>query len=398
MTVNGHSDGHQRHAMEEVAVSRKIRTLALALAATLAVAPFVFAQSQSTILRAGAARLVHLQADATADNAGNGSPDSDPDDGGWDGVNLTVDIAHSSNASSTNAYGVSAIGMALALSRNSASISALVACLDTYSGIVANPAIASGPDPTFLFLLRRLTSDQTFADEARNRWDLAINSLGAGDVEAAGRAIKQARIDQGIPDIYPWDISWFVISATRLDNLFPGEGFALSASLLSQVVLNDLLSPQPTFDVDDATRDYYDLGLIGAALTLRITNISPTQSTALLNRILSRQNPDGSWGFNDLLPGANLQSTAYAVIVTKLFRSFPGSEEARQAGADYLASLQAGNGGFPWGGGPTEVPQANSEILLALTLVAPSSPFVGRIPPDPLLPSPIATPLAIRVP
>ena len=105
--------------------------------------------------------------------------------------------------------------MALAYQRNAASFNAFITCLDAYSAMATDPAIVSGADPTFFFLMRRLTSDNTFANEARAKWNLAIDALGGGDVTAAAQAIKQRRVTEGHPDLYPWDIAWFVISANR---------------------------------------------------------------------------------------------------------------------------------------------------------------------------------------
>jgi hypothetical protein len=378
----------------------RMRTIgSIALAALVWAPAAAFGQgSLTTILRDGSSRIVHLQADVTADNAGNGNPDTDPDDGGWDLLVTTSATAHTPSPSALTTYGVTSIGMALALQRNAATTNALVACLGAYQNMASNPAIAAGPDPVFLFLMRRLTQDTTFADAARAKWDAAIQSLGNGDVEAAGRAIKQARIDQGTPDLYPWDMCWFVISATRLDHLFPGQGFALSASLLSQIVLNDLISPSPTFDVTATNRDFYDLGLAGALLSLRVTNISPSQSNSLLTRLIARQNPDGSWGFSDLQPTGNIQSTAYSIIACRLFRPNAAARTAREAASNYLASIQAVNGGFPFDTNGMEVPEADSEALLAIFFVPPTAPFAPLVAPDLPEPTPVAVPLAIEIP
>ncbi|MBI1851743.1 MAG: hypothetical protein HYR85_15485 [Planctomycetes bacterium] len=374
---------------------RFVRFVALA---TLALTPSLAFGQLNTILRNGAGRIVRLQADVTADNAGNGNPDADPDDGGWDLLDATSDTAHSGSASSRTTYGITSIGMALALQRGAASTNALVACLGAYSNMVSNPAIAAGPDPLFLYLMRRLTLDRTFADAAHAKWDAAIQSLGNGDVEAAGRAVKQARIDQGTPDLYPWDLCWFIISASKLANLFPGEGFELKASLLSQIVLNDLLAPTHTFDVNDATRDFYDLGIVGALLSLRVTNISPGQANLLLTRVLNRQNLDGSWGFSDAQPAGNLQSTSYAVVALRLFRANASAGVARQAGSNYLAARQGANGGFQFDVAGMEAPEADSEVLFALSLVPPTTPFAPIAAPELPEPMPIAVPLEIEIP
>ncbi len=336
--------------------------------------------TQTTILRSGSSRLVRLQADRTADNAGNGFSDADPDDGGWDhAVNISGG-GHSANPSPPNTTTVTSIGLAMAFRRGAANYNAFISCLDAYLAMASDPAIVSGADGTFLYLMNRLGGDPTFAQEARDKWNLAIDSLGGGDVNAAAQAIKQRRVAQGFPALYPWDISWFVISASRLDRLFPGEGFLLNGTIFAQAILNDLLSQTPTFDVFDASQPYYDIGVIGACIALRVVALSPGQYNALLDRILSRQNVDGSWGWNDTYPEGNPQTTAYAVIASRLFRNRADANAAKLAGANYLASLQMSNGGFHYYCGGDEVTEADGEILFALSLVAPVNPPAGLCP------------------
>ncbi|MBI3846846.1 MAG: hypothetical protein HY292_19655 [Planctomycetes bacterium] len=363
---------------------RKRVPLVILLSLALAPSPGAWAQpTQRDVLRNGTARLVKLQADRTADNAGNGYSDGDPDDAGWDASVSTADTGHSSQSSPPNTYGVTAVGMALAYQRNAASFNAFIACLDAYSEMANDPAIVSGADPTFLFLMRRLTADNTFANEARAKWNLAIDALGGGDVTAAAQAIKQRRVTEGHPDLYPWDIAWFVISANRLEKLFPGQGFTLDSTIFAQAVLNDLLAQTPVFDVNDATKDFYDIGLVGAALALRVVGLAPTQYNSLLDRIVARQNADGSWGFDDPHRAGNVQTTAYAAIVCKLFRNRGDAIGAKNAAANWLAASQMTNGGFHAYCGFDEVPEADGEALFAINLVPPTAAVILPCPQAP---------------
>jgi len=115
--------------------------------------PNMYPMGLSNALVAGANYLVHAQADITEDNAGNGldgfETPEDPDDGGWDWVSTI--FTHSTSASSTNLFGVTAMGLYYAYLETS-DPAYMTAMDDVAVQMAIDATIDSGPDITFLIL------------------------------------------------------------------------------------------------------------------------------------------------------------------------------------------------------------------------------------------------------
>jgi len=379
-----------------------MRTLIAILTALGLLAVAARAQTQADVITKGTDRMMELQADITADNAGNGpegseSPD-DPDDGGWDFLIPLGEPSHSMDASPTNIYGACALGMAVGFGKNRNQPRGLIGLLDAYRGFLADPTINSGPDPAFLARLSKITGDPTYQEFALETWLSALADIGGDpeDPRATAEVIRDVRDGQGIPGIYPWDLSLFVISAIVLEKAFRNGEFRPQAVAIANVISEDLVSPDPIFDITDTNQDFYDIGLAGVVIALRATGVLPSLADEVRDLVLSRQNPDGSWGFSDQFPGASYQETAYSVVALFLYRNHVPSLAARTAGSTFIATTQLPSGGWDlFMDGTTELTEANGECVLAVSLVRPQpseSPIV--LSPRPHLP--VARPFSIR--
>ncbi len=376
----GMSRGRDRRA-------RGVTVTVAAIALALLLSPCARAQTQSEVITKGTDRLIDLQADILADNAGNGAEGSetpdDPDDGGWDFTIALGEPSHSVGASPTNIYGACALGSALGFQRGTNQPRALLGLIDAYQGFVADPTINSGPDAAFLTQLWKITGDETYRDFARDNWYSALNDIGGDpfDPRATAEAIRDSRSGQGIPGIYPWDLSLFVISAIALEKAYRNNEFRPQAVAIANVISEDLVSANPLFDISDPTQNFYDIGLAGIVIALKGTGVLPSMADSTRDLILSRQNVDGSWGFSDNFPTASYQETAYSVVALFLYRNHTPSRDARTAGSTFIATTQLPSGGWDlYMDGSTELTEANGECILAVSLVKPSSTFASEPP------------------
>ncbi len=333
---------------------------------------FGSSSGSADILGDGGHRLVDLQADMTADNAGNGFDDTDPDDGGWDWYLLPSDSAHSSSASPENLFGVTANGL-LSAFQAEGGLRLAIGILDAYYGIVENPDIDSGPDFGFLVALSEISGDPYYANLARDRWDLKMASYGGADSLAL--LIKESRH----PDwdgLIPWDIGLFIESAMALQEYFPGQGYLSDAIDMADVIYNDISSPSPYFDMEDETEPAYTLGLQGIVVSFGLTDVYLDYGVDAALILLNSQNTDGSWGWNADYPDGDEQSTAYVVMGFGILDvPYRIVNNAAQRGSDWLASRQEPNGGWDLGG--YEYPEVNGECLRAIGYYQPAANAFG---------------------
>ncbi|MCK5840181.1 MAG: hypothetical protein KAG99_10040, partial [Bacteroidales bacterium] len=123
-------------------------------------------------LVAGADYLRHAQADVTEDNAGNGNPDIDPQDGGWNWVLISPIFTHSAANSSTNLYGATPQGLHNAY-LSSADATYLTAMQDAATVMIGNPNIRSAADLIFLMKFQDLPgiTPDIYKDAAKAKFD-----------------------------------------------------------------------------------------------------------------------------------------------------------------------------------------------------------------------------------
>jgi len=371
----------------------------LAIFALLGGVSIALGQTQKEVIEKGGNRLVDLQADVTADNAHNGAEGSedpdDPDDGGWDWSLTPETPSHSSSPSPTNTYGATVFGPSLGFLKGANDPRILIGLLDAFHGMEADPTINSGPDPAFLVQLYKITKDPHYGDLAKQVWYSALNDIGGDpfDPRATAEVIRDARLGQGIPAIYPWDVGLFIMSAMVLEKAYKNNEFKPQAIAMANVVMEDLVSADPVFDRTDSMQWFYDIGLIGSVMCLKLTNVLPSLAIEIRDMVIDRQNEDGSWGWSDEYPQADYQSTAYAVLALFLYRAHPESADARQAGSNFIASTQMENGGWDlYLDGTEENAEADGECILAIALVAPN---LGIYQPGEVVGPPVHTARAV---
>ena len=380
--------------IHDVAETRKWKSAAIlgsAVIAALALAPGASAQ---TPISSAVDRLCALQADITGDNARNGTPDTDPNDGGWDFNISLATTGHSIAPSDENTYGVTALGLIRAWKRVGRSPRVVITLSDTANGMVGRPEVDTGLDFAYLLLSGGLLGDPTYKPAAKARWDAKMIEVGGPG--ALAQAIISGRHAEGNDGLIPWDINQWVMSSFFLEKSFPGEGYRQQGQIMAQAIFNDLFSVNPNFDKDDPNEAYYHLGLMGAHLAFRLTRQFSAEAEVLRFNLVSRQDAGGGWSIDANFPGPHVQTTAWVVTSLFLFANDPFYFNSAQRGANYLAGVQDANGGWNLGGGD-ENTQVDGESILALALFPPSS-FAGAFAPPqaPVTSRPTAKPFRVR--
>jgi hypothetical protein len=356
---------------------------------------------------AAAHYLRRSQSDVTEDNAGNGDPDVDPEDAGWDWTSLS--FTHSAAASATNCYGVNVQGVYQAY------LLAPDPALFTVMKDVADRIVAAGPtvirfagDMTFLCDFSELpgvVNPAFYTAGARAIWDYRMANYGDHTPAGFAAALRDSRHGQGLDNgIIPWDISHYVEAAARLDLVFPGEGFAAAADAMAEVMWQDSfnLSPgyfQPNgvnkgFDPawDDKKFWWYSIGLSGLVRAFHAADVHTADLPLLQSLLLDCQYAEDG-AFSDQYgndPAYNFrtyQGTAYAVMACALhLPPSAATQAAVQSGAYWLAYYQDISGGWLSGDG-SHTPEVGAECAAALAAAA-STPYVvlgASVPgPDPI--------------
>ena len=286
----------------------------------------------SDALIKGANYLKHAQADVTEDNAGNGNPDGDPNDGGWDWVLTLPDVTHSSTPSEINLYGVTALGLYYAyLATNDASY--LTAMTDAANVTIASPGIRTASDLIFLMLYDGLPeiSGTTYQDAARAKYDDRIATYGSA--QALAEHIRDLRaVDQGYENgIVAWDIGAWARVAAMLDARYPGHGYGADAGAIAEVIYQDSFMDNPGyFDIiDDQGWDptysnvnywWYTLGITGLIDAFTFSGTHTAELPGLLTILMACQYGGGggggafSYSYGAHTNDEDWQSTAYAVM------------------------------------------------------------------------------------
>jgi len=369
------------------------------------VAAFVFLASGSLSAQSfnsiGANRLVDLQADITEDNARNGDPDQDLDDGGWDWQLAPTATEHSSDPSPTNLYGI--IGYGLLNSRRVSSGSAsnddvylgvtgldffftsynpfspnvgpsrsTTALLDAAQAMSADPEIDSATDIVFLVALDASSPGLGFADLARTKYDDKITAYGSALL--LGEAIRDFRGGLGQDGFIAYDLDWLVQAAQALDAAFPSQGYGDDATTFAQIIADDINNPSGYFDAGSVWEYAYTIGTSCSAAALNRTGIEPTLMDSLYTNLLTMQKATGAFRWNGGSNPGNHQATSYAVYALAINQQ-PVYQTAALEAADWLVSLQKTNGG--WVSSSIETPTINAEILTALFFVPPTVRSTG---------------------
>jgi len=329
----------------------------------------------------GAEYLRKMQADITEDNAGNGDPDLDPDDGGWDWV--TTDFSHSSNASPQNLYGVTALGLYYAY-LSSPDGAHFTAMKDAADFIVAaeppNPP-RSATDMKFLLLFNDLYSDvveptTVYADAAKAKYDDRIVAYGSATLLA--QSIRDIRgIYQNYPNgIIAWDVGFFVVLAQMLYDRYGGT-YDQDADDMAEVLWQDSFNDNPgLFDiVDDAGWDptyvnrnywWYTIGVTGLIDAFSASGIHTDEIPGLVDLLLASQYADGgisgSYGAN--AGDVDWQSTAYAMMSLGFLDQAAYQCQINKMG-EFLVLTQHSSGGWVYSSGE-HLPEVGGECTAGL--------------------------------
>ncbi|HPF36917.1 MAG TPA: FlgD immunoglobulin-like domain containing protein [Candidatus Krumholzibacteria bacterium] len=344
---------------------------------------------------AGGDYLVYMQADIYEDNAGNGDPDQDLEDGGWDWV-LTP-FTHSAGSSATNLYGVSALAL-LASYELDPKIEYFRAMKDAADFIVASGpddpgGIRSGPDVSFLLRFADLADcpDPAFYRAgAQAIWTRHLNTYGSMANLAA--FIRDNRAGQYPNGIIPWDISAWAVAAADMHAAFPSASPAhdLEAITIAEVLYQDSYAGIPGYfeplghsqgyDPAWSTVDYYwyTLGVQGLLRSFVAAGTHLAEVPVLTQLLLDSQYPSGAFSDQYGAQGGDedWQTSAYVLETLADYATLtPAVADALYLGSLWLAGTQDASGGWVYGSG-NHYPEIGAEntrgLAAAYALVAPA--------------------------
>jgi hypothetical protein len=336
---------------------------------------------------AGANYIRTMQADITEDNAGNGDPDQDPEDAGWDWV--LPDFEHSANASPKNLYGVcaNAAYQAYLIDPDPAMFTVMRDAADYI--VTAGPAnIRSAADMVFLLNFASLTGDigifpPVYRNAAAAIWAYRVANFG-GTATAFAEYIRDARGNGGWPNgIIPWDLAPYVTSLMRLDALYPGNGFDVDAAAVAEVIYEDSFNANPGFfqPLEPTTKGFdptyadnkfwfYPGGVAGIIAAFEATGLHTEEIPALEAILLECQYEDGAfsyqYGADTSFDDRDWQTSAYVIYALwDHLAHTPANLNAVYAGAAWLAATQDPSGAWVYDGG-NHYPEIGAEAAAAV--------------------------------
>jgi hypothetical protein len=311
-------------------------------------------------LTAGADYLVAMQADVTEDNAGNGDPDLDPDDAGWDWSAVAPAFQHSAVASPKNTMGETAQGLLKAweIDPQPAYATAL-ADVANYM-IVQGPAVVrSASDVIFLLdYAPHAANPAACRSAAQTIWNYHLTLH--GNATDFAEALRDERgIAQGYPNgIIPWDLGGWAVAVQKLHDAL--GGYAADADAIAEVMWQDACNVNPgLFQPYNATwRDFvnytdvrtwwYTLGITGLIDAFTATGTRTSELPTLRAVLLECQYADGAFSFcygaTPLADDRDWQTTGYTL--TTLGERLSGVDTQIAGAAHWLASQQDASGAF----------------------------------------------------
>ncbi len=330
-------------------------------------------------MNAGANYLVYMQADVTEDNAGNGNPDTDPEDGGWDWSSTIFE--HSAAASPGNITGATAQGLYQTYLFNPNPAYFIAMTDAAVKSVERFPDVRSASDMTFLLnyaALPGVVDPDYFINGAQAIWQYRLDNYG-GTGTSLAEFIRDLRAGQGYANgIIPWDIALYCTALVKLDAVRPGLGYGQDAIDVAEVIWQDSFNSNPGyfdpdghsmgFDPGYANTDYYwySLGVSGLIDAFSVTGTHTAEISGLTGLMLDCQFVDGAFSFQYGAAFADdwdWQSTAYCVLtmgehVSSLI------DEINYA-CYWLASEQDVSGGWVYGSG-NHYPEIGGECTAAL--------------------------------
>jgi Secretion system C-terminal sorting domain len=243
----------------------------------------------------GANYLQKSQSDITEDNSGNGNPDADPEDGGWDWILTAPAYFHTAAASPKNIYGTAALGLYYAYLKSS-NPAYMTALTDAANYMISDVNIRDARGMTFLLMYQDLpgVTPDVYKDTVKARFDRRLTQYGG----ATGFAqyIRDARASQGYRDgIIPWDVAGFVVASRLLHSKFPSGGYLVKAGDMAEVLYQDSYNNNPGYfeptggqnngwDPTYTNRNfwYYTLGITGLIDAFSSANVHTDKIAGLI--------------------------------------------------------------------------------------------------------------------
>ena len=350
---------------------------------------------------AGADYLQHAQADVTEDNAGNGNPDTDPNDAGWDWVLASPTFTHSASSSPTNIYGATAQGLYHAYLQ-SGDAGFFTALQDAATVMVNNANIRSSSDMVFLMNFQDLSgvTADIYQDAAKAKFDGRIADYGSATLLAQG--IRDVRASQGYENgIIPWDVSTFAVVAQMLETRYPADpyDYAQASIDIAEVLYQDSYMTNPGYfdlttnknngwDPTYSNTDYYwyTLGISGLIDAFNASGSHTGEISGLLTIMSDCQYESGAFSY---CYGANVddedwQSTSYSVLSLASYDLSTYQNSINQACYWLFATQDPASGGWVYSSG-NHYPEIGGENTAAL--------YFGNADPSPVIT--IETPTAV---
>lgn len=331
---------------------------------------------------AGADYVRYMQADITEDNAGNGDPDTDPNDGGWDWS--TTIFEHGAAGSPPNLYGVTANGM-FQTYQFAPTAELFIAMQDAADHIVATgpAAIRSASDITFLVdfaTLAGVADPAYYIAGADAIWQYRLTTYGTA-TDFALYLLDWRATANGSNGLVAWDVGAQATAVQRLSDASGGI-YDADADDIAEVLYQDALGAPLHFDVygacQGAIEDYsnprffwYTLG-ISRLIEVFIVTDTHTGELPLLQSTMMECQYDwgafsGSYGADPTFNDAGDQDTAYACMTLALMEPTAATLESLSYAAYVLSYWQDVSGGQVYGDG-SHYPEVGGECTAAMAL------------------------------
>jgi hypothetical protein len=338
-----------------------------------------YAVDVGAALMAGANYVRRSQADVTEDNATNGSPDTDPDDAGWDWVLTPPAFTHSATASEDNLYGETAIGVLDAYLRNPQP-GYMTVLQDVATKLMATPTISTSSDLVFLMKFQDLpgVTASIYKDEAKSRYDARIAEKGSATLFA--QYVRDVRgVTQGLKNgIIPWDLSGWVRVAQMLADRYV-DAYATHADEIAEVAFKDSFGDDPDyFDFDDGRNEgwnsgyansdfwWYTIGVESLMDMFHTADAHTDKLTDLAAHLADCRFASGAYSYSYKAnpTDEDWQTTAF-VVVTLADLDAPNYRSQINAACYWLASQQDPSGGWIYSDN-THYPEVGGECTEAL--------------------------------
>ena len=305
-----------------------------------------------------------------------------PTDYGWDWI-VTGESSHSVNASATNLYGVTAIGLldAYQATKNS---SYLTAAENTANFMMENTSAGGfwyghdgyhwgySFDYSFLMQLSAVTTNPSYKNYALAAWawqKANIARYADGNQSMLWNHYVNHWVGTGYYGMAAWQASDWGLQALEMGNTLWAQHMA---AVLDANMSNIAIPNSPQY-LSNYTNDDVNLGMGETLNFLATIGGYSTDVNTLRTLLETNQLSDGSWDFNSTAPPGDAQTTAYCVM--GLYAA--GARTYALKGANWLLSQQQPNGGVLETNPTDEYSEIDSEGVAAMTTEASALPSLN---------------------